>query len=287
MPSMEITTRIGCINMCSYCPQDKLINAYKSVSNILEMDLNTFKKCLDKIPVNNNVHFSGFCEPWLNPHCGEMVMYSHKKGHKIEVFTTLVGMTLKDIEVIKTIPFELFVVHLPDADGKTNIEVNGKYMEIITGVTEFIPNALYIYYDNIQTKLKPLLKTVRKAKWELVSRASNIKIKGKEIKRIPGQIRCTRALNQNVLLPNGDVVLCCNDYGMKHILGNLMESDYHSLFSGEAYKKVAEGLMDDSIDILCRYCDNFAEKVAVQKAENFSIHLLRRIRAILEKVCNG
>jgi len=26
---------------------------------------------------------------------------------------------------------------------------------------------------------------------------------------------------RNVLLPNGDVVLCCMDYGLDHILGNL------------------------------------------------------------------
>jgi hypothetical protein len=284
MPSMEITTRIGCSNMCSYCPQDKLINAYKSVSSILEMDLTTFKKCVDKIPADINIHFSGFSEPWLNPHCTEMVVYSHKKGHKIQIFTTLVGMTLKDIEIIKKIPFELFIVHLPDSDGKTSIEVNDNYMEIITRATECLPNALYIYYDNIPTELEPLLKTVRKAKWILASRARNIKIKGQEINIIPGQIRCTRALCQNVLLPNGDVILCCNDYGMKHVLGNLMKSNYDSLFSGEVYKKVTEGLLDDSIDILCRYCETFAEQVAVQKAENFGAHLLRRIRDILKKV---
>jgi hypothetical protein len=38
--------------------------------------------------------------------------------------------------------------------------------------------------------------------------------------------------DQNVLLPNGDVVLCCMDYGLRHVLGNLLRQEYHELFSG-------------------------------------------------------
>jgi hypothetical protein len=262
MPSMEITTRIGCSNMCSYCPQDKLITAYKSVSNILEMNLTTFKKCIDKIPADINIHFSGFSEPWLNPHCTEMVVHSHEKGHKIRVFTTLVGMTLNDIEIIKKIPFELFIVHLPDSDGKTNIKVNENYKEIISKAVKCL-KAVYIYYDSIHSQIEPLLQTAAKARWQLTSRARNIKIEGRDTNRISGHIRCTRALRQNVLLPNGDVVICCNDYGMKHVLGNLMESDYDSLFSGKAYRTVIEGLLDDSADILCRYCEMFTEREEV------------------------
>jgi sulfatase maturation enzyme AslB (radical SAM superfamily) len=280
---MEITTRIGCINRCSYCPQDKLIRAYRNVSDILEMDLDTFKKCVDKIPVDTRIHFSGFSEPWLNPRCTDMVVYAHKTGHKIQVFTTLVGMTANDIEVIKTIPFENFIVHLPDADGKTHIQVDSHYREVMAKAAQCLPNAYFIYYDNIHTELVGLSKTVRTAKWELVSRASNIEIKGQEIKFIPGQIRCTRALCQNVLLPNGDVALCCNDFGLKHILGNLVTSDYDSLFRGEEYKKVIGGLLDDSVDILCRYCEWFARPVAVQKKEGAGLRFQRRIRGLFKK----
>jgi sulfatase maturation enzyme AslB (radical SAM superfamily) len=279
---MEITTRIGCINRCSYCPQEKLIHAYKNVSDILEMDMDTFKTCIDKTPTDVRIHFSGFSEPWLNPRCTEMVVYAHSRGHRIEVFTTLVGMTSNDIEILKKIPFERFIVHLPDSDGKTNIDVNDHYLSILTSVTECLPDAWYIYYDNIHTALVPLSKTVRTAKWELVSRANNIKNKGQDVKFIPGKIKCIRDLSQNVLLPNGDVVLCCNDYGMKHVLGNLLESNYDSLFTGEVYQRVSEGLADDSMDILCRYCEMFARPVMVQKEEGVGIHFLRRIQGLFK-----
>jgi sulfatase maturation enzyme AslB (radical SAM superfamily) len=280
---MEITTRIGCINRCSYCPQDKLIRAYKNVSDILEMDLDTFKKCVDKIPADTRIHFSGLSEPWLNPRCTEMVVYAHQKGHTIQVFTTLVGMAPNDIDVIKSIPFECFIVHLPDADGKTHIEVDDHYRKVIAKAAQCLPNAYFIYYDNIHKELVPLLQKVRKAQWDLTSRARNVKIEGQEINRITGTIRCTRDLRQNVLMPNGDVILCCNDYGMKHVLGNLLKSDYNSLFTGEVYKRVSEGLVDDSMDILCRYCDTFARPVMVQKEEGVSVRFLRRIRGLFKK----
>lgn len=37
--------------------------------------------------------------------------------------------------------------------------------------------------------------------------------------------------DHNVLLPNGDLVICCMDYSIKHKIGNLIEGDCFSLFA--------------------------------------------------------
>ena len=34
---IEITTIIGCKNMCIYCPQDKLLKSYKDSKKILDL----------------------------------------------------------------------------------------------------------------------------------------------------------------------------------------------------------------------------------------------------------
>ena len=65
------------------------------------------------------------------------------------------------------------------------------------------------------------------------------------LKRLYGVIGCLRELNENVLLPNADVILCCMDFKLKHVLGNLLDSDYTSLFQGEGFSKVKNGLKDD------------------------------------------
>jgi hypothetical protein len=69
----------------------------------------------------------------------------------------------------------------------------------------------------------------------MLSRAGNIegKMDVPTPTKLKGPIRCRSCndlLNHNVLLPNGDVLLYCMDYGMKHILGNLLSVDYASLF---------------------------------------------------------
>ena len=51
---------------------------------------------------------------------------------------------------------------------------------------------------------------------------------------------------QHVLLPDGTVILCCMDYGMKHVLGNLLEMDYKDLKREERYE-------------LCKRCNRAVE----------------------------
>jgi radical SAM protein with 4Fe4S-binding SPASM domain len=62
------------------------------------------------------------------------------------------------------------------------------------------------------------------------------------------------AIKINVLLPNGDVQLCCMDYGLEHKIGNLLTMSYNDLFTSDEYRRIESGLEDDSIDILCRTC---------------------------------
>jgi len=77
--------------------------------------------------------------------------------------------------------------------------------------------------------------------------------------RKTGKIKCSACgpkLDHNVLLPNGNVALCCMIYDLKHIVGNLLTGTYDSLFESEEYKKVLRGQAgDESVDIACRSCE--------------------------------
>ena len=66
--------------------------------------------------------------------------------------------------------------------------------------------------------------------------------------------------DQNVCLPNGDVVLCCMDYGLKHKIGNLFEQDYYEMFaSGGLAALIAENMRPRfSNDSLCKTCNRAA-----------------------------
>ena len=43
---------------------------------------------------------------------------------------------------------------------------------------------------------------------------------------------------------------------MKHVIGNLREQHYESLYSSEEYLFVQKGLADESLDVLCRFCEH-------------------------------
>lgn len=265
--NLEITTVIGCKNMCPYCPQETLLSAYKD--DIRIMSFETFKRCIDKVPVESEIHFTGMAEPFLNPDCIKMIEYASQKGHEIILSTTLIG--LKDVFALEKIPFKSFLVHLPSKDS--TIQVDENYLKTLENLSKSKIKVSYIYFKNLHPKIKLLAE-----KSLLNSRAGHLK--GKPRKR-QGEIVCKRI--QPVLLPNGDVLLCCMDYGMKHILGNLLYDNYSDLFSGDEYQKIFRGWKNPQMDILCRDCE-FVKNVNLTAKIFNTVDIKKNIRRVLRKL---
>jgi len=266
MRALEITTNIGCKNKCRYCPQKKIISAYLKRSHITDMNLSMFKDYLKKVPNDKIIVFSGFSEPFLNQECSSMILYAHRCGYKISVYTTVVGMKESDIELIKDIPFLVFGVHLPYDDGQTKIEVNNTYLKIINKIVDYkINNLIFLGIQSKKIKTLPpaLEELLKKSDFSVINeimhtRAGNVQMKRKIVEnpnRINGKLEFCNRLNNPTLLPNGDVVLCCMDWSLKHILGNLLEIDYMDLFKTDTFLDIVKGFVDENIDTLCRYCD--------------------------------
>jgi hypothetical protein len=79
------------------------------------------------------------------------------------------------------------------------------------------------------------------AGWVGHTRADSLnveQIKGQIINITPHNVfsltcKSTPFYDRNVLLPNGDVVLCCMDYDLKHIIGNLLTQTYEEVMQGK------------------------------------------------------
>jgi sulfatase maturation enzyme AslB (radical SAM superfamily) len=271
---IEITTRIGCRISCAYCPQEKFIKKYTEKSNNLEMSFEVYKACVDKIPAFVDIVFAGMCEPFLNPQCSRMILYAHQKQHAISVDTTLVGMNILDVEVLKKIPYKIFCVHLPSNEGLEKIEIDKKYITVLEKVANsFINISFHFHGKDVHPELKPLIKGNIFPSYTC-TRAGNIEIKDNPLPaRKNGIIRCGRNQRWNVLLPNGDVILCSSDYQMLHKLGNLLSGDYGALFKSKEFKRVKGGLNKEEEDILCRYCDAY-----MYKYEGLFFRLIKRLR---------
>ena len=296
MTLMEITTVIACKVKCNFCPQELLIKEYASMNDIQNitygspevMTFEMFKICLSKIPKSIPIAFSGYAEPFLNLECAKMIVHAHDSGYSIQVFSTLVGLTVEDIDLIKHIPFKIFQVHLPDDEMFAKIAVNKKYLNVVEKlITSNIENLTGMTMGTLHPSIKKILKPniiagiMNDRSGNIVREGLNendLKFIATKFERKKGPLVCHKAskfshtdkLDENVLLPNGDVALCCNDYGLKNILGNLTKSSYSHLFHNEKYENILKEMKSEESGIICRNC-NFAidEKAFNEETNSF------------------
>jgi sulfatase maturation enzyme AslB (radical SAM superfamily) len=248
--TLEITTAIGCPMMCKYCPQSLLLSKYKDSVRVLSFE--NFKKILNKVPKDVRIDFSAFTEPFVNKECSKMIAYAYAKQYKIAVFTTAYGMSMEDFEKIKNVEFETFKLHLPDTEGITKLNITDEYIEILKKIKFYINNVSIMSLGNIDDRLIEIFGRCPIPR--IHSRGDNVKAFYHH-NHTGRKIMCSRQLpERGVVLPNGDVVLCCSDYGLKHILGNLLTGTYKSLYTGYEYAKVIEIMNCSNDEILCNRC---------------------------------
>lgn len=253
-PNIEISTIVGCRMMCDYCPQKVHVKNYAKDNDEFVLSLTNFKTILAKIPKHVEIVFAGMAEPWLNPDCTEMVEHAVNEGYQVGVYSTGEGMTLTDAILISDLPLMYFTLHLPDVGWRMHLKITDTYLEVIRTLKKRKPN--YMVIGEVHPEVAKITGPVVDGSGSLLSRAGNIK--SLAIPRKKGVLHCPACgpkLDHNILMPNGDILLCCMIYDLKHVLGNLLRQDYESLFTGHEYQRVMKGLADESIDIACRNCE--------------------------------
>lgn len=254
-PNLEISTVVGCRMNCDYCPQKVHVKNYFNKSDVAKMGYSDFAMMLDKVPRNVEIVFAGMAEPWLNPDCTDMVVAAHRAGFKVGVYSTLYGMSEYDVQVLSKIPFMFFSLHLPDADGIMRLPIDLHYLKVLELFHKNIPHNSMVV-GKLHPYVEKITGPVADHSAGLFSRAGNLKTLTINPKK--GKLECSACgpkIDHNVLLPNGDVLLCCMVYDLKHVIGNLMTGTYESLFESDEYKRVIDGLQQGDSDIACRKCE--------------------------------
>ena len=274
--SVDLTTNIGCRVQCKFCPQDVSMSNYaiKNGSNKIEfgkpilLPYETFVKILKKIPKNVLIRFSGFSEPFLNPECIKMIKYAYDNGYQIQLYSTLVGMTVDDVDILNTIKLQKFVIHLADVEKYAKIPL-ALHKEILTKITlSSMKNIFFMSMGTVPDEIKNIIGMDIKAS-EMQDWAGNIDF-GKKTERITGPILCTMNRSKNnrdippIILPNGDTILCCKDWSMDYVLGNLHDCTYNELFESKTYHEILKKMQSENDEILCRNCE-FALSVNKEK----------------------
>jgi MoaA/NifB/PqqE/SkfB family radical SAM enzyme len=274
-PVMELTTMIGCPLMCTFCPQESLRNNYGDREKYMQpADLVTV---LAKLPKDTRIDFSGMSEPWANPHCTEMLETVLYMGFQVAIYTTLYGM--KDPERVRKVledhagQVEVIMLHLPDANGNMKGWKNSEewqYAAAVISNTKVPCGVGAMTMDKhgvVHPDLQPMVGQLQG--WIGHTRADSLPVEqigAQDISITPRNIfpltcKSTPFYDRNVLLPNGDVVLCCMDYDLKHIIGNLLEESYKDIFLGQPLMDLIE--INESPEFskcsICKSCENVTE----------------------------
>jgi len=186
------------------------------------------------------IWFGCFTEPFINSDCTNMIESAISKGFKVRIFSTLVGMKAEDVERLSKMDIQEFTLHLPDNKNNTKIPVNTQmYKDTLALVLQ------KLRIDNFSVMNENFIDNER-AGTTRTARGTHMK----------GMYECFKLVHpQFAMLPNCDVALCCNDFGLKHILGNLLTQSYDEIVNSKEFRRIrADRLKFDSKDILCRNC---------------------------------
>lgn len=270
-PIIEVTPKIGCSVNCRFCPQKLLLSRYYRDNRKYEMSLDDFKFYLDRIPENTILDWSGFVEPFLNPSAIDMMEYADALGFEQTLFTTLQGLDYDTFERVLRIHFDEVILHTADRFGYANIPVTDQYLSKIKDIiaAKKADGSPFLTGANCQfepsEKVTEITSGKLKIYCEMSDRAGNLDNEDNRLssKHLDGKIYCSRSkrLNHNVLLPDGSLVLCCNDFGLEYVLGNLNTDTYDDILNSDTMKRIiAEMNSDSDKTLICRNCMFAAEQ---------------------------
>lgn len=250
---MAISATVDCPVGCSYCPNPSHQKEYNGSRFMSRLDFEFF---LSKIPKSVAIGFTGFSEVFLNPDAIEMASIAASSGYKVHAYSTLFGLSLDDLDRLRAIPFSRFSIHMPDKNMNVRLIDRPGHSSVIESAIKS-PICENQFLLNLGTPTNADWQGTGFSDWRgaVYSRAGNLPSQAKEIKA--GQrFACTqRRQYMNVLLPNGDVSLCCSDFSLKHVIGNLHNESYRELFQGRAFRKILDAMDGSCDETICRKCE--------------------------------
>lgn len=210
-----------------------------------------------------------------------MIFLAAATARPLALYTTLQGMPIQSLDrlldLAKSRRFLPFVVHLPDNHGNMpGFKISEDYVLCLESLAPVDSVEFMTMSADAQVDYALLDLLSRRPSWEVVRhrlpksafvgwrRAGSLsvdRVEGQAL-RPPvyhrGALTCqwTPFYDNNVVLPNGDVTPCCMDYGLKHVIGNLLEQDYYQMFAeSDELRQVVAGNMGSGCETICRSCE--------------------------------
>ncbi len=253
---IEITLTNACNVMCSYCPQSNYIKSYKNlgkpswlpVSSARLMTVENFQRVLVGIDhAVERIFFTGFTEPLANPNWYECVSLAIEKGYQVFLNTTLIGARAIDIDNLLSLKIPLRI-HLTDSK---KVVADGIYERI---AKEYRGDVKFDYFTETGRLLFP---QANGNAGEINSRSDNVSF-APSIK-LRGPVFCKEFRQySNVVLPDGNVAVCCSDFSLSHIIGNIYQNSLREIHESDKLNIFINQMLSDESSF-CNNCEYAAE----------------------------
>jgi hypothetical protein len=209
---IDLTTQVGCpCNCLKYCPQEVFLSRYKGERSFSMM---SFRHALASVPEDVEISFCGVCEPFANPNTINLMQYAYDCGHPVSLFSTFYGASSEDIEQLADIPLNRFVLHLWDGEVM-NFRLTEEYMKNVFRAIQVVKAE----YSNVMF--------MKEGEFKSHNRENLVRRLSRETHSVG---YCASLETPHFeLLPNGNVQLCCMDFGLEHTLGNLLKEEYGAI----------------------------------------------------------
>lgn len=230
--AFEISTY--CNRKCWYCP-NKDNETPKEF-----MDFSIFEKAIEEL---KSIKYSGvivyhlYNEPLFDKRLPDFIKYTKNNlPNSITILNT--NGDLLNIDKAKKLMeagLDKIVATVHDKNPERNLER-------LKPVQEFLKSKMVLQSSN---------------DLYLENRGGEIDISKseKKLKELTNK-RCTTAIKGINIRTNGDIILCCNDYYSKHIMGNILSDSIVNIYNSPHYKNIREKLLIDNEAILpiCKKC---------------------------------
>jgi hypothetical protein len=229
-----------------------------------------------------------------------MLKYSLEQGRLVAIFTSLVGMNKDNADMtcglLRQYRNQIYKVyiHLPDASNHMpGWKKSDEWDYALKQFKELYNEKLFREFvwmtmdekNNVHPDVDADEILISGSK--MISRAGSLGKKDHNIKsiEIDGPVICGHSpfYDENVLLPNGDVVLCCMDFGLRYVLGNLLVEEYHQIHERNSIH--GKNAMFGITQTICKQCTraieyNLTEHKNWQRYNNSKDSLLQLLKKI-------
>jgi radical SAM protein with 4Fe4S-binding SPASM domain len=258
---VEFNLMAGCPNSCKYCPQETFLNAYKGVK---ELAFDSYAAMVDKLP-KSCISMSGYSEPFKNPRCADMIKYADKKEHIVIIYTTLQGLDIETYETLRKMYFvRKLTVHLPDKEGNTIIKITDEYKTTLDHIISHpMGGWCHVVFSLHGSAVHPDIQHIVDINPEhrIHDRCGNLKTSDQTVRKVhwqSGKIVCVNNFGQypetGIVMPNGDVYLCCMDWALAYRLGNLLEQSWSDVMASYVRKRAKKDRETGCHNGICRRC---------------------------------